>query len=109
MCGSTGATQVHVRLWGQYFTQAAWAGVLGALHGAPASILGGAAGRAAGVPKLLEAYVNLVAVQVRPWPRRRWGVVVRGFSVRAKWTAIAAGKRTLADPLLGGTSSQVRS
>lgn len=57
--------QIHVRLWGQYFTEAAWGGVLGALRSAPAALLGGAAGKAAGVPKLLEAYVDLVAMQVR--------------------------------------------
>lgn len=60
-----------MRLWGQYFTQAAWAGVLGALRAAPAPVLGGPAGKAAGVPKLLEAYVNLVAVQVSENGARR--------------------------------------
>lgn len=64
---------MHLRLWGQYFTEAAWGGVLGALRAAPAAILGGGAGRAAGVPKLLEAYVNLVAVQVRKRRKRGGG------------------------------------
>lgn len=36
-----------------------------AMRAAPALILAGAAGQVAGVPKLLEAYVNLVAMQVR--------------------------------------------
>lgn len=58
-------------MWGQHFTEAAWAGVLGALRAAPASILGGPAGRVAGVPALLEAYVNLVAVQVRKDKKRK--------------------------------------
>ncbi|CAN0252487.1 unnamed protein product, partial [Ectocarpus fasciculatus] len=62
--GKGAAVLVHVRLWGQYFTEAVWGGVLGALRAAPALLVGGAAGQAAGVPKLLEAYVNLVAVQV---------------------------------------------
>ncbi|CAN0298197.1 unnamed protein product [Ectocarpus sp. 12 AP-2014] len=62
--GKGAAVLVHVRLWGQYFTEAVWAGVLGALRAAPALLVGGAAGQAAGVPKLLEAYVNLVAVQL---------------------------------------------
>lgn len=37
---------------------------MGGLRAAPAVLVGGAAGQAAGVSKLLEAYVNLVAVQV---------------------------------------------
>lgn len=51
-------------MWGQYFTEVAWRGVLGALRAAPGDIVGGAAGRAAGVERLLEAFLNLIAVQV---------------------------------------------
>lgn len=51
-------------MWGQYYTEAAWEGVLGALRAGPPEIIGGAAGEAAGVCRLLEAFVNLVAVQL---------------------------------------------
>lgn len=53
-----------MRLWGQYFTEAVWDGVLGALRAAPAGILGGVAGAAAGVPRLLNAFLDLIAMQV---------------------------------------------
>lgn len=52
-------------MWGQHFTDAVWEGVLGGLRAAPPQLLGGAAGKAAGIPKLLETFLNLVAVQVR--------------------------------------------
>lgn len=71
--------KVHVRLWGQHFTEAAWGGVLEALRAAPAPILAGATGQVAGVPKLLEAYVNLVAMQVRVARRDSSGEVVSFF------------------------------
>lgn len=56
--------KVHVRFWGQHYTDAVWEGVLEALRAAPTVLLSGEAGSVAGVPKLLEAYLGLVAVQV---------------------------------------------
>lgn len=57
--------QVKVRMWGQFFTNVVWEGVLSALRAAPPKLLSGQAGWTAGVPSLLEAFLNLVAVQVR--------------------------------------------
>lgn len=52
-------------MWGQFFTDILWEGVLSALRAAPLDLLSGSAGVNAGVPSLLEAFLNLVAVQVR--------------------------------------------
>ncbi|CAM9767872.1 unnamed protein product [Sphacelaria rigidula] len=62
MPGST--VLVHVRMWGQFFTDILWGGVLSALRAAPLDLLSGSAGVNAGVPSLLEAFLNLVAVQM---------------------------------------------
>lgn len=60
----TPSLKIHVRMWGQYFTEVAWTAVLRALRAAPGDIVGGAAGRAAGVERLLRAFLNLIAMQV---------------------------------------------
>lgn len=72
--------QVHVRMWGQFFTDILWGGVLSALRAAPLDLLSGSAGVNAGVPSLLEAFLNLVAVQVRGRHGSRVLFFVRSFN-----------------------------
>ncbi|CAM9750229.1 unnamed protein product, partial [Phaeothamnion confervicola] len=61
--GSGAPLRVHLRQWGCAFTEGLWAAVLAAFAAAPAELLAGPAGAAAGVDRLWDEYARLLVVQ----------------------------------------------